>query len=286
LLIKAPRRAMRPALFAFTLLASVVHLSAQQASVVRPTVSTTLERMKRPDLAERSKAFDDANELLASGKSTPEDIDRLKVGIIQLLIAENARTNPPDEELSKQAASTTSCGNGTDNCECDESEYYPSLIATVASFNDERAIPALVGAMPYASDAEGALLRFGDKAVGPILDQFKSRNALLRVSALSMAISMEGQNELVSPPRIREMLRSALADPIAVVRSHAVNEIACLYDRKEFVPVLERLAKSDPEHWQGREDDGVDGDQFYPVRLYARRALREIRNNEHCLWRH
>jgi len=268
------------------LLASVVQLSAQQASAVRPTVSTILERMKSPDLAGRSKAFDDANELLASGKSTPDDVDRLRVGIIQLLIAENARINLPDEELSKQAARTTGCGNGTDNCECDESEYYPSLIATVAGFNDERAVPALVGAMPWASDAAGALLRFGDKAVGPILDQLKSRNALLRVSALSMAISMEGQNELVSPPRIKEMLRSALADPVAVVRSHAVNEIACLDDRKEFVPVLERLAKSDPEHWRGREDDGVDGDHFYPVRLYARRALREIRNNEHCLWRH
>jgi hypothetical protein len=152
--------------------------------------------------------------------------------------------------------------------------------------NDERAIPALVGAMPYGSDATGALLRFGNKAVGPILDQLKSRNALLRISALRMAISMEGRNESVSPPRIRGMLQSALAAPVAVVRSAAVNEIACLDDRQDFVPVLEKLAKTDPVHYKGREDDGVDGDQFYPVRFDARRALREIQNNEPCFWRH
>ena len=279
---------MRATLLACVLLASVVQVAAQQTGAAHPTVASVVDRMKSPDPAERIKAFDDADQLLVSGKSTPDNIDRLKVGIIELLIAENARINLPDEELSKQAATTTGCGNGTDNCEGGEegeSEYYPSLIATVAGFTDERAILALVGAMPYASDATGALLRFGDKAVGPILDQLKSRNALLRTSALSMAISMGGQNKSVSPPRIREMLRSALADPVAVVRSNAVNEIACLNDRQDFVPVLEKLAKTDPVHWNGRADDGVDGDQFYPVRVDSRRALREIQNNQPCSWR-
>jgi hypothetical protein len=279
---------MRATLLAFALLASVVQLAAQQTGAAHSSVASILDRMKSPDPAERIKAFDDADQLLASGKSTPDNIDRLKVGIIELLIAENARINLPDEELMKQTATTKGCSNDTDNCEGGEegeSEYYPSLIATVAGFNDERAIPALVGAMPYASDATGALLGFGDKAVGPILDQLKSRNALLRTSALSMAISMRAQNKSVSQHRIREMLRSALTDPAAVVRSHAVNEIACLNDRQDFVPVLEKLAKTDPMHWKGRGDDGVDGDQFYPVRIDARRALREIQNNQPCSWR-
>ena len=68
-------------------------------------------------------------------------------------------------------------------------------------------------------------------------------------------------------------------------RSHAVNEIACLDDRQDFVPVLEKLAKTDPVHWKGREHDGVDGAQFYRVRFDARRALREIQNNQPCSWR-
>ena len=260
----------------------------QRTSAAHATVASVLDRMKSPDPAERVKAFYDADQLLASGTSTPHDIDRLKVGIIELLIAENARINLPDEELAKQATTATGCGNGTDNCEGGEegeSEYYPSLIATVAGLNDERAIPALAGAMIYASYARKALLTFGDKAVGTILDQLKSRNALLRASALSMAVSMGGQNKSVSPPRIREMLRSALTDPVAVVRSNAVKEIACLDDRQDFVPALEKLAKTDPVHWKGRADDGVDGDEFYPVRFDARRALREIQNNQPCLSR-
>jgi len=277
---------MRAALLAFTLLASVVQLSAQQASTVRPTVSRILAAMNSQDSSERSKAFDEANELLASGKSTPGDIDRLRLGIIRLLIAENARINVPDDEVLKQAARAASCGNGTDNCEGDESDYYPSLIATVAGFNDERAIPALVGAMPWASDATGGLLRFGNKALGPVLDQLKSRNALLRTSAMSMTIDLlEGRNDSASRTRIREMLRSALTDPDAVVRGHAVKEIGCLDDRQDFVPILEKLAKTDPTHYRGRADDGVDGDQFYPVRVDARRVLREIQTNVTCSWR-
>ncbi|MGD0179837.1 MAG: hypothetical protein ABSC15_08490 [Terriglobales bacterium] len=273
---------MRTALLAFAFLTSIVHPSAQQPSTVA-TISRVLQNMKSHGWTERSHAFEKASELLASGKLNPSDSDRLKLGIIQLLIAENVRANVPDDEALKQSTRT---GSGKHEDEAEGEEYYPSLIGFVADMNDERAIPALVGAMPYASDATGALLRFGDKAVGPILDQLKSRNALLRTSALSTAITMEGQNEAVSRPRIRQMLRSALTDPVAVVRSSAVNEIACLDDRQDFVPMLEQLAKTDPVHYKGHADDGVDEDQFYPVRFDARRALREIRNNEPCLWRH
>lgn len=271
---------MRAVFLAFTVWVSVIQLTAQQVSTVL-TVPQMLEGMKSSRWIERSKAFEQASEALASGKLSSEDSERLKPGIIQLLIAENALANVPDDESVKWSAKMAK-----GEVETEDEEYYPSLVGFVADMNDERAIPALVGAMPYASDAAGALLRFGNKAVGPILDQLKSRNALLRTSALEMAITMEGQDEPVSPARIREMLRSAISDPDAVVRGHAVEEIACLDDRKDFVPVLEKLAKTDPAHWKGREDDGVDGDQFYPVRLYARRALREIKSNEPCLWRH
>ncbi len=270
---------MRAVILAFTAWVSVIQLTAQQASTV-PTVSQMSEGMKSSRWIERSKAFERASEALASGELSSNDSERLRLATIQLLITENALANVPDDEAVKRSAKMAK-----GEVETEDEEYYPSLVGFVADMNDERAIQALVGAMPYASNAAGALLRFGDKAVGPILDQLKSRNALLRISALEMAITMQGQDERVSPARIREMLRSALSDPDGVVRGHAVEEIACLDDRKDFVPILEKLAKSDPMHWKGREDDGVDGDEFYPVRLYARRALREIKGNEPCLWR-
>ena len=68
---------MRAILLACALLASVVQLAAQQTGAAHPTAASVLDRMKSPDPAERIKAFDDADQLLASGKSTPDDIDRL-----------------------------------------------------------------------------------------------------------------------------------------------------------------------------------------------------------------
>jgi len=93
--------------------------------------------------------------------------------------------------MAKVAASG-SCGNGTDNCEgADESDessdYFPRLGATVFTFNDERAIPALVGAMPWGEDVARALVGFGDKALGPVTEQLKSDSSSLRKSALDMA---------------------------------------------------------------------------------------------------
>lgn len=228
---------------AFTVLTLAVSVNSQQASTVSPVSRTTLQRMKSRVWTDRNQAFDRARELLASGNLSPSDSDVLKLGIIQLLIAEDARANVPDDEALKESARKTS---GKHQAEVEGEEYYPSLINFVVDMNDERAIPTLLGAMPYASDATGALMRFGDKAVGPIVGQLKSRNALLRASALEMAITMEGRNESVTPARIREMLRSALPDPVSSVRSHAVNEVACLDDRQDFIPILEKLARPIP----------------------------------------
>ncbi len=271
---------MRAVFFAAIIFVSVNQLTAQEMSHT-PSTSDMLVGMKSSKWIDRSKAFEQASEALASERLSSNDSERLKLAIIQLLMKENDLANIPDDEQAKWSAKLAK-----GEVETEDEEYYPSLISFVVGINDERAIPALIGAMPYASDATGALLRFGNKALGPILEQLKSRNALLRISALEMAITMEGQNELVSPARIREMLRSALNDPDSGVRGHAVNEIACLDDRQDFVPILEKVAKTDPVHYKGREDDGVDGDQFYPVRFDARRALRQIKNHEPCVWRH
>jgi hypothetical protein len=67
------------------------------------------------------------SEGLITGKLAPDASDRVKIGIIQLLLAENARINLPNGEAAKQAATTASCGNGTDDCEGDESDYGPSM---------------------------------------------------------------------------------------------------------------------------------------------------------------
>jgi hypothetical protein len=66
------------------------------------------------------------------------------------------------------------------------------------------------------------------------------------------------------------------------VRSHAVREIDCLENRDNFIAVLQQIARTDPEKFPGRADDGGEKDGFYPVRADARRVLRHVQNNEKC----
>ncbi len=199
---------------------------------------------------EREKAFDEASKLLASEKTAPRDVERLRLGVIQSLTAENSRNNISDMEMAKLAAAA-SCGNGTDNCEGDEEEdaedpstvYMHRLIATVAGF-------------------------------------------IRRMSALDMAVALlEARNDAASQIRIRDLIRSSLNDPLPHVRTHVVRQIVdCRKDRQDFVPLLREIAKTDPFILpaDGPADDGGDGDKFYPVRFDARRVLRHIQNNEPC----
>jgi len=275
---------MRATLLALTLLASVVQPAAQQATTVPAPISRVLEKMKSPTRTERSKAFDEAAELLASDKTTPGDNDRLRLGIIQLLIAENARTNVPDEEALKQAASGASSANGTGEGEGDEWEYYPSLIDFVAHLGDERAIPALLGAAMTGGMAIRGVARFGKKALGPALEQVASGDPALASGAvyvIQKLLEWRSVSDADSHLRIKKALRRALASPEFAVRLSAMYAIEYLDDREEFVPLLKEVAEHDPVKLAGqRPDDGGDSGEFYPARFDARRLLRKIANHE------
>ena len=214
--------------------------------------------------------------------------------MIGLLTSENAKNNIPDEEMAK-VAKASGCGNGTDNCagdgeaydedaDAESSRYIQRLIATVEGFNDERAIPALAGAVCWGDSVTKALLALGDKALVPVLEQLKSRNSSLRMCSLDMVISLEAPNHLVSQLRIKELIRSSLNDPDPTVRSSVIRAIDCRKDRQDFLSLLQEVAKTDPFILpaDGPAFDGGDGDKLYPVRADARIALRHIHNNEPC----
>ena len=249
-------------------------------------VPDILGRMKNGDLHTQKVAFDELMTQVNSeaagirGKPEalskfftlhPEQSDQVKLGLIQLLSQENyyfvdSKSPPPDP-----------------HDEDDIGEHYAQLIDTVASMDDERTIPALVGAMTTGGMAQRGLMKYGNKALGPVLDQLKNRDALVRASALGMGIALlERQNDAPSQARIRDLIRSSLADPKPVVRSHAIREIGCLGDREGFVPMLQQIAKTDPWKLPGKADDGGDGDAFYPVRFDARRVLQDIENKRTC----
>jgi hypothetical protein len=261
----------------------------QSAPPESNNLSDTPASMENGDLHTKKVAFDDLMTLLSSEGPNraqpaspsvalnnffaqhPDQADRVKLGLIHLLNKENhsfiQSKNPPSDP----------------DVEDDISEHYAELIGVVSSLNDERAIPALVGAMTTGGMAQRGLLKYGDKALEPVLEQLKNPDGLVRATALGMSITLlDKRNDRTSHARIRELIRSSLTDPTPVVRRHAVKEIDCLDDRQNFVPTLEQIAKTDPAELPGKADDGGDGAEFYPVRSDARRVLRDIQNNEGC----
>jgi HEAT repeat protein len=199
----------------------------------------------------------------------PEQADRIKLGLIQLLKADNADFQ----------GESTAPGTYTE----DDTEHYAEVVNVVSSLNDERAVPALVDAMTTGGMAQQSLLKYGDKAIGPVLAQIKSSNDMVRTSALNMGIALlEKRNDPASNAQIRELIRSSLADPSMIVRRTAVQQIGCLDDRQSFVPLLKEIARTDSQKLPGKALDGGDGNEFYPVRYDARRVLRDIQDDKKC----
>jgi len=270
---------MRASLLAVPILLLVVQLAAQQTNTEPSRVSAILQQMNNSDVVERENALDAASNLLASENTAPRDIERLRLGMIGLLTSENARDNIPDEEIAKVAPAS---GEAYDEeADAESQRFMQGLIAAVAGFNDERAIPALAGAVCWGDTVTKALLALGDKALAPVVDQLRSRNSSLRTCSLVMLIGL-GPNGVISQTRIKELIRSSLNDSDPSVRTRVVWAIDCRKDRQDFAPLLQQVAKTDPTKLPGKALDGGDGDEFYPVRYDARRALRHIQNNQPC----
>jgi hypothetical protein len=275
---------MRVALFAWVLLA-VLQLPAQQTSTAHPTVSKVLEQMKSPSRTEREKAFGEAGELLGSAATSAQDGDHLRLAIIQLLVRENnGGREEADQKIKKGPAPSDGAGDSDAVEYEEESDYYSGLIGFVAGLNDERAIPALLGAANTGGIATRGVARFGERALNPTLEQVRDPNADLAEGAVWVIRDIL-EFRLVSDPeshlRIKNALRSALGSQEFGLRGSAMGAIEYLDDREEFVPMLKEVAEHDPVKLAGqRPDDGGDNGEFYPARFDARRLLRKIANHE------
>ncbi len=276
---------MRSAFCLFSLLAISVGSTAQGPLPLHLKISAMLGRMKDKHLTVREVAFADMMSLLSGNQpqphgptqadvfssfctSHPEEADRVRLGLIQLLSVE-------DDTFIKGKPGSLTEGDG---------EYYAEVIDAVSSLDDERAIPALVGAMTTGGMVQRGLLKYGDKALGPMMVQLTNSDALVRATALGMTTALlERRDDSESRVRTKDLIRSFLKDPSLVVREQAVNSIDCLDDRQQFVSVLERIAKTDPDKFPGQKAlDGGDGEAFYPARYAARQVLRDIKDNRTC----
>jgi len=268
-------------LFMIALVLSAI-LSAQAAPSGTDQLSSILVRMSGKDLHKREAAFNDMMALIYEGKKGtaesghadalakflkqhPEQADGVKLGLIQLLKADNADFQ----------------GGATGTYTEDDMNHYAEVVNVVSSLKDERAIPALVGAMTTGGMAQRGILKYGDKAFAPVLDQLKSPE--VRSSALDMSFALlEKRAGPAAQAQTKELILAYIKDPGSVVRRSAVQEIGCLEDRQDFVPLLKEIATTDPVKFPGKALDGGDGDDFYPVRADARQVLRDIQNNTGC----
>ena len=247
-----------------------------------------MSRMESNDLKVREAAFEEMRGLMFDGEfydfpdypgvlnrffaRYPDQAERVKLGLIQLLTKENSVFMDPN----------TAPGTYTE----DDSEHYASVIGLVSDLEDERSVPALVGAITTGGMAERGLLKYGQKALGPVLNQLNSPDPLMRSEALSMSVTLLlRQNDSASHAKIIALIGSALQDQEFVSRMAAIQSIERLddADRISFVPTLKELAEHDPVNLPGKPDDGGDGGKFYPLRQHARRLLRMIANQEHPL---
>jgi hypothetical protein len=270
----------------FLALALSTQIAAQQPASLDSKVSAALARMNGSDLHKRRAAFNDMMALIREGqkgtpesgypaalatffKQHPEQADRIKLGLIQLLKTDNAdfqgENTPP--------------GTYTE----DDTEHYAAVVNVVSSLNDERAIPALVNAMSTGGMAQQAIFQYGDKALAPVLEQLKSSEPLAQASALRMSFALLAERgDPAAHAQIRELILAYVKAPSGATRRIAVQEIGCLEDRQNFVPLLKEIAKTDPQKFRGKPLDGGDSDGFYPVRYDARRVLRDIQNKGGC----
>jgi hypothetical protein len=284
------KKQMRTALciLALALVASPA-APAQQTVPLHSRVTDALKRMESKDASAREAAYDDLSSICAEGANAaphgaaspikaygntltaffvlyPEEADRVKIGFIRLLRRENNAS-----ETGQQGTHTESYG-----------EYVFDLTQQVSALHDERTIPVLVESITRSGVD---LLQFGDEALEPVLAQLKNPDALVRATTLETALGiLKEKNDAASRDRIRALILSSLEDRSLVVRSAAVDSIDCLEGRQEFVPTLEKIAKTDPDKFSRKAKalDGGDGNELYPVRYAARRVLRDIQNNTTC----
>jgi len=276
---------------AFALVAAVLQLGAQQSNTAQPSVSLILEQMRSPDRHERMVGFGYAANLLESKESTPADQDRLRLGIIELLITENNlirsfiakndRANAPGDEKSEQPATQASSSSDQGECDCDEEDdEYPFLIEYVANMGDERGIPALIGAAGSGGIAIRGAAAFGKKALDPALELVKGNDPDLAERALFVIQKLLEWRTAISDPeshlRIKNALRLALVSPSYGVRYAAIYAVEYMDDREEFVPILKQIAEHDPYKLPNQpKEDGTVGDHYF-VRLSAARLLQKI----------
>jgi hypothetical protein len=243
---------MRTPRLMIVMAATFIACYAQQPASLDSKITPILTRMTSKNVATRNTALDELLTVISEGrqlgydplygdvlaaflKRHPEQENRVKLGFIGLLQMGN------EAFINDEAPPMTYTEN--------DSEHYAEAIGIVASLDDERTIPALVGAMTTGGMAAGGLLKYGLKVLGPVLRELDNPNPLIRSSAVSVAIAiLKRNNDPASHAQIRRLIQAAINDMEFLVRSSALRAIDDLAktEQRRFTPDLQRMTKEDP----------------------------------------
>jgi HEAT repeat protein len=166
-------------------------------------------------------------------------------------------------------------------------QYYGYLAKTMGKSRDERALPLLVENYPDPR----LLNNFGDLAVDPVInairpsDNESRRHSLVLVLRYMLEEKKEGYvaSGVIRSKIKQRLIECAISDKSFVVRTSAVRGLGGSGDQ-DLIPALEKIAMSDPYHFETKAAAGIDKDVApgqpitrYPVRLTAQEALKKLR---------
>ena len=167
--------------------------------------------------------------------------------------------------------------------------YFLNLSRIVAKSGDLRILPLLID---YCFDPN-SIINFGDLAVEPVINVLKTAdNESRKINAIfTLKNFLKDKEEgYVARGEAREKIKKAMIDAVSdkewQIRVSAVFAIGDTGE-KDFIPVLENVAESDPHKGERNAIEGVDKDvppgkkvTVYPVRNAAKKALEKLRRKE------
>jgi hypothetical protein len=168
-------------------------------------------------------------------------------------------------------------------------QYYGYLCDIVGKSGDLRVLPLLVG---YCLDSS-VLINFGELAVEPVMNVLKTADNPGRRGSAILVLSdflKDKKEGYVAGGEMREKIKKVLIDAVSDkdmwTRSTVVVALGDSGDR-DFIPILEKVAQSDPYQVErkpipGRDKDVPPGKKViaYPVREDAKEALEKLRGKK------
>jgi len=167
--------------------------------------------------------------------------------------------------------------------------YWVYLCRIVGKSGDLRVLSLLVD---YHLDSQ-VLIGYGELAVEPVINVLKTAdNPTRKVSAIRVLRDFlkEKEEGYVARGEARQKIEKAMIDAVSDkeqwIRSSAVRALGESGD-KDFIPILEKVAESDPYKIERDPIPGVDKDVppgkkviRYPIRNDAKKALEKLRGKE------